>query len=288
MTFLIYLSVFASISLTIYILSTFRLPKLKEKDRNTNMGDIFLLKVLKSPILTIAYFLQKTGEEKINRRYAKKLIVSGNKMNLLPIEFVALKWLSSLLGGGIAFYMVLTLKINIMSVAILGLMMHFYPDLWLHETTNKRKRRIAEDLPYTMDLLALSVEAGLSFKGAIEKVVEQGYRGPLRDELEKMLQSLRLGLDKAEALSALAKRTDLYIIQSFTSALIQAEKLGTPIGKALRMQSDLRRTERFNQLEKLAQEAPVKMLMPLLFFILPSVFIVILGPMWLKFIAEGI
>lgn len=93
---------------------------------------------------------------------------------------------------------------------------------------------------------------------------------------------------RREALAALSERTDLYEIRAFTSALVQADKLGTPIGKALRIQSDLRRTERFHKAEKTAQEAPVKMLMPLLLFILPAVFIIILGPVGLKFMTEGL
>lgn len=102
-----------------------------------------------------------------------------------------------------------------------------------------------------------------------------------------MLQDLRLGLVRHEALVALSERTELYEIRAFTSALIQADRLGSPLGNALRIQSDLRRTERFQKLEKMAQEAPVKMLMPLMLFILPSVFIIILGPVGLKFMAEG-
>jgi tight adherence protein C len=179
------------------------------------------------------------------------------------------------------------LQINGIAILVIGAMANFLPDLWLHETIVKRKVYISNELPYCMDLLTLSVEAGMSFQGAIAKVVEKGARGPIREEFEKMLQDLRLGLVRSEALTALSKRTDLYEIRAFTSALVLADKLGTPIGKALRIQADLRRTERFHKAEKNAQEAPVKMLMPLLLFILPSVFIIILGPVGLKFMAEG-
>ena len=123
---------------------------------------------------------------------------------------------------------------------------------------------------------------------AIAKVVEKGPRNPIRDELDKMLQDLRLGVSRREALLGLADRTDMYEIRAFTSALIQADKLGSPIGEALRTQSDIRRVERFQRAEKNANEAPVKMLFPLLFFIFPAVFIVILGPILLKFLAEGL
>lgn len=278
---------FVSVVLIVWGIIQIRFQRLEDEDRSMNLGSVFLLNSLKPLIQIIAYMLQKTGDEKIKRKYTTKLIVSGNKFNLISVEFAALKWLSALAGMGIGLYIVMTLHINFAAIAVIGIIAYFFPDFWLHETTVKRKTAISKELPFCMDLLTLSVEAGMSFQGAIAKVVEKGARGAIREELEKMLQDLRLGLVRHEALVALAKRTDLYEIRAFTSALIQAEKLGTPIGKALRIQSDLRRTERFHKAEKSAQEAPVKMLMPLLLFILPAVFIIILGPVGLKFMAEG-
>jgi len=122
---------------------------------------------------------------------------------------------------------------------------------------------------------------------AMERVVKAGETGPMRDEFEKFLQDLRLGVSLRDALEGLAERTDLYEIRSFTSALIQADKMGTPLGDVLRIQSEIRRRERFQKAEKLAQESPVKMLFPLILFIFPAVFIIILVPIMLKFMAEG-
>lgn len=279
---------FVSVVLLVWGIIQIRFQRLEDEDRSMNLGSVFLLKSMKPLIQILAYLVQKTGAEKIQRKYKKKLIVSGNKFNLIPVEFVALKWLGALAGMVIGFYLVMTAHINFLAIGVIGILAYFFPDLWLHETTVKRKSSISKELPYCMDLLTLSVEAGMSFQGAIAKVVEKGARGPIREEFEKMLQDLRLGLVRHEALMAFSGRTDLYEIRAFTSALVQAEKLGTPIGKALRIQSDLRRTERFHKAEKTAQEAPVKMLMPLLLFILPAVFIIILGPVGLKFMAEGL
>ncbi|MGD9008069.1 MAG: type II secretion system F family protein [Desulfobacteraceae bacterium] len=284
---LINICCFVSVVLLVWGIIQIRFQRLEDEDRSMNLGSAFLLNSLKPLIQIIAYVLQKTGDEKIKRKYTTKLIISGNKFNLIPVEFAALKWLSAIAGMVIGLYIVMALHINSAAIAVIGIIVYFFPDFWLHETTLKRKTSISKELPYCMDLLTLSVEAGMSFQGAIAKVVEKGARGAIREELEKMLQDLRLGLVRHEALAALSKRTDLYEIRAFTSALIQAEKLGTPIGKALRIQSDLRRTERFHKAEKTAQEAPVKMLMPLLLFILPAVFIIILGPVGLKFMAEG-
>jgi tight adherence protein C len=278
---------FVSAALLVWGIFQIRFQRLEDEDRSMNLGSVFLLKFMRPLIQILAYLVHKTGTEKIQRKYTKKLIVSGNKFNLIPVEFVALKWLSALAGMVIGLYLVMTTHINFLAIVIIGILAYFFPDLWIHEATVKRKSSISKELPYCMDLLTLSVEAGMSFQGAIAKVVEKGARGPIREELEKMLQDLRLGLVRHEALLALSGRTDLYEIRAFTSALVQADKLGTPIGKALRIQSDLRRTERFHKAEKTAQEAPVKMLMPLLLFILPAVFIIILGPVALKFMAEG-
>ena len=98
---------------------------------------------------------------------------------------------------------------------------------------------------------------------------------------------MRLGVSLRDALEGLAERTDLYEIRSFTSALIQADKMGTPLGDVLRIQSEIRRRERFQKAEKLAQESPVKMLFPLILFIFQAVFIIILVPVMLKFMSEG-
>jgi tight adherence protein C len=279
---------FISVTLLVWGIIQIRFQKLEDEYRSMELGSVFFLNLLKPLIQIIAYFVQKTGAEKINRRYSKKLIISGNKFNLIPVEFVALKWISTLAGMVLGLYLVATTHINGLATMVIGAIFYFFPDFWLYETTVKRKSSISNELPYCMDLLTLSVEAGLSFQGAISKIVEKGARGPILEEMEKMLQDLRLGLVRREALIALSERTDLYEIRAFTSALVQAEKLGTPIGKALRIQADLRRTERFHKAEKNAQEASVKMLMPLLLFILPAVFIIILGPVGLKFMAEGL
>lgn len=288
MWLLINICCFFSVVLLVWGIIRIRFHKLEDEDRSMNLGSVFFLKSFKPLIQVLAYFVQKTGAEKINRKYSKKLLVSGNKLHLIPVEFVALKWLSALVGAVFGLYMAMTLNINYFAVVIIGAITYFFPDLWLHETTLKRKIAISKGLPFCMDLLTLSVEAGMSFQGSIAKVVEKGPTGPIREELEKMLQDLRLGLVRREALTALSERTDIYDIRAFVSALVQADKLGTPIGKALRIQSDLRRTERFHKAEKMAQEAPVKMLMPLLLFILPAVFIIILGPVGLKFMVEGL
>ena len=153
-----------------------------------------------------------------------------------------------------------------------------YPLIWLRDKINQRHHKIVRALPYNLDLLTLSVEAGLDFAAAIGKVVEKGRKGPMADEFAITLRELKLGKTREEALRNLAARVDLMTLSTFVNALIQADKMGTPLGKILRILSTQMRTERSQRAEKLANEAPVKMLFPLIVFIFPTVFIIIFAP----------
>jgi tight adherence protein C len=153
-----------------------------------------------------------------------------------------------------------------------------YPLLWVGDQVKKRHLLISRALPYSLDLLTLSVEAGLEFTGALAKVVEKGRSGPLKDELQRVLKQLKLGKTREEALKAMVARVDLPPLTTFVSALLQADKMGTSLGKVLRIQSTQLRIDRTQRAEKLAGEAPVKMLFPLIACIFPTVFMVLFGP----------
>ena len=153
-----------------------------------------------------------------------------------------------------------------------------YPFVWLRDKVRARHHAITRALPYDLDLLTLSVEAGLDFAAALGKVVEKGRKGPLADELSITLKELKLGKTREEALRNLAVRVDLPTLTSFVQALLQADKMGTPLGKILRILSTQMRVDRTQRAEKLANEAPVKLLFPLIFFIFPTVFLIIFAP----------
>lgn len=158
------------------------------------------------------------------------------------------------------------------------------PDLFLRDLVTRRQRLILRGLPFSVDLLTLCVEAGLDFSAGLARVVEKGRPGPLRDELSVMLRDIRLGMTRADALRGLAERCDMVEITSFTSVLIQADQLGASIGPVLRAQSERMRVERFQRAEKKGAEASTKILFPLVLFILPATFIIIVGPVILRFI----
>ncbi len=163
----------------------------------------------------------------------------------------------------------------------------FYPTAWVSGTRKKRQFEIQLQLPFVIDLLTLSTEAGLDFIGALQKVVEKTRSGPLVQEIERMLQQIQLGTTRADALREFGWRVDLQEISSLVAVLVTADQMGSPLGAVLRVQSDLIRTQRFTNAEKKGAAASQKLLFPLIFFIMPAVFIMIFGPVILGFLGGG-
>jgi tight adherence protein C len=157
----------------------------------------------------------------------------------------------------------------------------------LHDRVRARHQAISRALPYGLDLLTLSVEAGLDFAAALAQVVEKGRSGPLADELSLVLKELKLGKTREEALRNLARRVDLPALNSFVQALVHADRMGTPLGRVLRILSTQLRVERTHRAEKLANEAPVKLLLPLVLFIFPTLFLMLFGPLLHQFVFDG-
>jgi pilus assembly protein TadC len=175
-------------------------------------------------------------------------------------------------------------------VALFGallLTMLLYPTWWLKQAIALRHRLILKALPFVIDLLTLSVEAGLDFMTAIKNIVDRRPPDPIAEELSRVLLEIQLGKTRREALSRLAERVRQPDIQSLVMALVQADEMGTSIGATLRIQSDQIRAKRFMRAEKLANEAPVKMLFPLVACIFPAVFLIMLGPIILQMLKTG-
>jgi len=216
-------------------------------------------------------------------RVRKSLIKAGDPSGYKPEDIMALQevgWVFGLLGG-----LVLAngLGLNLAWALFVALLGMFYPQIWVNDQVKKRHLLISRALPYNLDLLTLSVEAGLDFTGALAKVVEKGKAGPLKDELGLVLKQLKMGKTREECLKAMIVRVDLPPLTTFVTALIQADKMGTSLGKVLRIQSTQMRIDRTQRAEKLAGEAPVKMLFPLIACIFPTVFMVLFGPIVFQF-----
>ncbi len=152
------------------------------------------------------------------------------------------------------------------------------PDIWLCGVRKRRHLAIQRALPFVLDLLTLSVEAGMDFISALQRNCRSRRLDPLNEELLRMTKEIQVGSSRKEALRSMAERVRQPDLKSVAFALIQADELGVSIGTILRIQSDQLRSRRFDRAEKLASEAPVKMLGPLMLCIFPAVFIILLGP----------
>lgn len=228
--------------------------------------------------------LKKYMSEKFELSVRKQLIMAGEPEGLKPEDILSMMVLSAFLG--VAFFALILLMLGkSLITAPLGAIAFILTRLWLRDQVKKRHFEITRALPYAIDLLTLSVEAGLDFSAAVGMVVEKGQPGPLREELSILLSEMKMGKTRSVALRNLMERVDLLALSSFIRSLIQADKMGTSLGKILRIQSTQMRIERTQRAEKLANEAPVKMLGPLIMCIFPTIFMVLFGPIVYKFIS---
>lgn len=177
--------------------------------------------------------------------------------------------------------------LDITAIILLALGGFFFPTIWLRDVRARRQKDVLRALPVYLDFITMAVEAGLNLNGALNQAMDKGPPGPLRNEFYMVVRDLRAGVPRADALRRMEKRLDMEEITSFVGTVIQAEKMGARLGTALRVQALQRRTERFQRAEKLAMEAPVKLILPLIVFIFPVTFIVLAFPIAMKFLMEG-
>ncbi len=209
----------------------------------------------------------------------KSLALAGVKTT--PGAFLTVWVVSTLLPPvavtGLALLMGLPVALALMGGLVLALVGFAAPLFWLRGATRQRQRRILRALPDTLDLIAVSVEAGLGLEAALARVTEK-LPGPLSDEVSRTLREIAVGRDRHEALTDLGERTGVDELRTFVLSIVQAEQLGVGIAQTLKAQSDFLRMRRRQQAELAAQQAPVKMVFPLVFLIFPAMMIVILGP----------
>ena len=220
---------------------------------------------------------------------AESLRLSGLLYLMSPRQFIALCIVIM-----VAFIMIVTSVASIVEItgwwlvvgaAILGFV---YPRIWLRDSLKKRQKDIVRALPTYLDFLTMGVEAGLNMAGAITQAVAKGPAGPMKNELGLVLRDLRSGLTRTEALRRMDERIRVPPISSFVSAVVQAERMGASLGQTFRYQAEQRRVERFQLAEKLAMEAPVKLIFPLVVFIFPITFLVLMFPIAVKFMQSGV
>ncbi|SMC71835.1 type II secretion system F family protein [Sporomusa malonica] len=229
----------------------------------------------------MAGILTKLTPKAVRATIEQKLIMAGGFGNLTSDEFL-------LLMGFLAVALpVIAGTLSILAGAVGGKVIGFVliaflisqvlPFVLLNHKIAARKLSIQKDLPDVLDLLTVSVEAGLAFDGALAKLSEK-MKGALVEEFNRVLQEIRMGIARREALSAMGTRCDVPDLSLFTTSLVQADQLGVSIGNVLRVQSASMREKRRQRAEEKAMKAPIKMLLPLVLFIFPALFVVLLGP----------
>lgn len=241
-----------------------------------------LLNIFRIPILLFEDFAATLKVPKKRAQYEHDLralgleqLVSVNQLLALRVTLVAIFMLYGLMLLG---------SLPIFFCIALPLFGWFFVDIWLRDKIRERKRKIKSKLPFVLDTLTLSVEAGLEFTAAIGRIVERMDATPLRDELMIFMRQMQLGTSRRDALKNLATRTEVPQVASMVVALIQASEMGTSIGVALRTQSEIMNSERFTEAEKKGAEASQKLLVPMMLFIVPAIMIILIGPTLLAYI----
>jgi tight adherence protein C len=232
---------------------------------------------------------ERTGERKalyaMRRRAGRNLVAAGNPHGITADEYLGLVMLCA--AGGLIVGLLATLSTGwtllLAGGMICGMM---WPLTWLQAQVKKRKTAIFRALPFTLDLLTLSVEAGLDFTSALSRILPKIRQTPLGEEFGEMLRQIQMGQSRSDALRETAQRVDLEEMTNVSGALIQADELGASIGPVLRIQAEQMRVRREQIAEKKAMEAPVKILLPLILFIFPTVFLIILGPVALRYAGQ--
>ncbi|KRA37416.1 MULTISPECIES: type II secretion system F family protein [unclassified Nocardioides] len=221
-----------------------------------------------------------TGADKAER-IRRKLDFAGNPRGWSVDRVVSLKVLFAMVfaAAALAYGFLVGISPLIVLLATVGAMgLGFVaPDLYLHNRTAHRADQIRRSLADAVDLLTISVEAGLGFDAALQQVA-RNTDGPLAEEFSRVLREMQLGMGRSEAMRALGARTNVEDLHTFVGSMVQADAFGIPIGQVLRVQSSEIRVKRRQYAEEKAQQVPVKIMVPLILFILPCLFVVILGP----------
>lgn len=293
LTFIINFYLFFSYIFKDKIKISFRLNKLKKNnDFESELNELnepFYVRVIKPAIDNISDLIAKVTPSGMRKRVEEKLNLAGRPYNLTVNKWFMFKLI---IGVILPLILLLLLKISgkmtlkiIFFFGFISLFFNVFPNLLLTQYTAKRKKEITDSLPDVLDLITVSVEAGLSFDGALIRLVDK-MSGILVDEFNKVLNETRMGKSRKKALRDMSVRCGVSDITTLVGAIIQADELGVSITNVLRIQSKQMRNKRRQRAQEKAMKAPVKMLFPLMIFIFPAIFAVLLGPAIIRMITE--
>ena len=244
----------------------------------------FLERTIRPLAAALSGRMSRIASSSFQEKAEKQLALAGNPGNLRVADWLGIKAVAAIIGAILFIFLfgvvgVLGLPpVLRLLMGVVGLMFGYtIPEFWLGGRVRKRQHLILLQIPDCLDLLTISVRAGLGFDAALGKVVEK-LDGPLVDEFRRALAEVRVGKARRDALRDIVPRTEVIPLTNFIGAIIQAEQLGVSISKVLQVQSEQLRIERRQRAEEMAAKAPIKMLFPLVGCIFPSLFIIILGP----------
>jgi len=266
-------SVWALASFVFYVITHVELSKKDNLPKHIPLLLRFLL-----PLLPLARpFVNLPLCVNLQQTVAPRLWMAGFGEVFTPQEFVGLKILFFIFGLFLLFAGALTGHFII--GLVIALMMMIYPMVWLNAVIQRRQLAIMKALPNVLDLLTLSVESGKDLLSSLRDILARRKLDELGEELLRTFQEIQLGRKRTEALRALSDRVRQVDLSATVNAIIQAEELGVSVGQLLRIQGDMQRNKRFTLAEKLANEASVKIILPVVLFILPAVFIILIVPL---------
>jgi tight adherence protein C len=241
----------------------------------------FSQRVLVPLLRASSQFVSRFTPERTREETQRKLDLAGNPNNWSATEFLGIRGLAALLLAALTFFLTMLMDIpptqRLLFVAVMAFLGFFLPIIWLGSRISRRQDEVVKTLPDALDLLTISVEAGLPFDGAMQKVAEK-WDNEISKAFARMLNEMRVGKSRRDALRDMSDRLDVPDVTSFVAALVQADQLGISIAKVLRIQSEQMRIKRRQRAEEKAQQAPIKMLIPMTFLIFPTILVVILGP----------
>jgi tight adherence protein C len=244
----------------------------------------FIERTLKPLANRLSARVSRMASSSFSDKTERRLAMAGNPGDLRVADWLGIKVIVAVVGAVLFFFLFAIVGllgfpflIGTLLALIGAIFGYTIPEFWLGGRVKKRQKAILMMIPDALDLLTISVRAGLGFDAALSKVVEK-LQGPLSDEFRRAMAEVRVGKARRDALRDIVPRTEVTPLTNFISAIVQAEQLGVSISKVLQVQSEQLRIERRQRAEEQAAKAPIKMLFPLVGCIFPSLFIVILGP----------
>jgi tight adherence protein C len=240
----------------------------------------FAQRVVRPALVRIGSLLSRSTPGKARQSLFNQLELAGRPLNLSPEDFGAVRLITAVVGAAVGLLLGILLAnpvYLVISLAIGTILGYYMPVLWLKQKVDGRRAEIQRSLPDAMDLMVIAVDAGLGFDSALTRVTEK-YKNALSQEFAKMLREVSLGRPRMEALDDLGRNSGVDDLHNFIQAVIQSEQFGTGIGKILRIQSDEMRRKRRQRAQEKAAQATLKMMLPMVGCIFPTLWIVLLGP----------